>query len=981
MAVCLSLLGSALLPGHPASADLSTDVIVQGFAAPWADSFGAAHVMGEVKVLNSATSNYRDLVVSCTLVDAAGATQTQTADVQATILTPGEKAPFDAVFPGIGTGFTQPNCTMFGGATTTLVPNHDFSAQITLVQISPVDGLQHVTGTLTNHNSVDETNVKVTLTSYDPNHPGTVLDEGVTWVDAIAGNDGTQTFDMISNLRPWDTNPSDSASISETLAPEVQLSTDSLAFDDQVKGTTSPEQTLYVRNVGTADLHIGTVSPSGPNAADFLIAADDHCSNKTLISEASCSMGVIFVPQATGPRVATLNLNHDASGSPSQVPMSGNGLARPSLSLSNPAVQFGGLIIGTADRVPLTITSNGQDAATISSMTLDDSVNFHLDPGNCLNTVMSPPQACQAAVTFQPTVAGPLNATLTIRSNARQDPLAVPLSGSGTQAVPGAALSATGLDFGNQLLNTTSGPQTVTLTSTGNVTLNISSISVVPTGEFSQTNTCPAALAAGTTCTITVTFTPSASGARAGSLTVTDDVPGNGTQSIPLTGAGVTETDFYFAEGFTGAGFSEQLRLLMPNHSGMAMVDYYLNGGVHLPRQVALVAGQVATVDVNSVVGPTQEVSVKVTLPFPGVAERVMHFNANGWYGSTDIVGVTHPASEWDFAEGSTLPIFSEYLTLQNPNDAPVAADIHYFTDTKQEVTRRIVLPMTSRTTINVATDPKYGVGGSYGGVSAQVIAENGAQIIAERPFYVNNFSFGAGAIRDGHVAFGANAPATTWNFAEGTTLPGFNEYLTLENPGGSDAHVTLHYVDDTGTSTPRALTVAKNSRATVEVFGTSLGVGVGHGGVSVQVTSDVPIVAERPMYSVHDFGYGRVAGATVVVGSTTFAKLFAFASVSALPGESDYLTLQNQGDSAATVQITYYTPTGPVHPLPVTVNAHQRVTLEVFSTGQLGRGTQIAGVVLSSDQPILVEKPTYSASGPTYGATDTLGYSPPSLS
>ena len=119
MAVCLSLLGFALLPGHPASADLSTDLIVQGFAAPWGDSYGAAHVMGEVEVRNTATSNYRDLVVSCTLVDATGATQTQTADVQATILTPGEKAPFDAVFPSIGTGFTQPACTMFGGATTT----------------------------------------------------------------------------------------------------------------------------------------------------------------------------------------------------------------------------------------------------------------------------------------------------------------------------------------------------------------------------------------------------------------------------------------------------------------------------------------------------------------------------------------------------------------------------------------------------------------------------------------------------------------------------------------------------------------------------------------------------------------------------------------------------------------------------------------------------------------------------------------------
>ena len=38
------------------------------------------------------------------------------------------------------------------------------------------------------------------------------------------------------------------------------------------------------------------------------------------------------------------------------------------------------------------------------------------------------------------------------------------------------------------------------------------------------------------------------------------------------------------------------------------------------------------------------------------------------------------------------------------------------------------------------------------------------------------------------------------------------------------------------------------------------------------------------------------------------------------------------------------------------------------------------AGVVLSSDQPVLVEKPTYNASSGSFGATDTLGYSPPNF-
>jgi len=42
--------------------------------------------------------------------------------------------------------------------------------------------------------------------------------------------------------------------------------------------------------------------------------------------------------------------------------------------------------------------------------------------------------------------------------------------------------------------------------------------------------------------------------------------------------SGTTETDFYFAEGFTGPGFKETLSLLMPSDDGTATVDYFLNG-------------------------------------------------------------------------------------------------------------------------------------------------------------------------------------------------------------------------------------------------------------------------------------------------------------------------------------------------------------------------------------------------------------------
>ena len=454
--------------------------------------------------------------------------------------------------------------------------------------------------------------------------------------------------------------------------------------------------------------------------------------------------------------------------------------------------------------------------------------------------------------------------------------------------------------------------------------------------------------------------------------------------SLPAWPPAVSSS-FYFAEGFTGGGFSETVSALMPNQGGLGTVDYYTPVGQMGTVPMALTAGQVSVVDVLPEVGANQQLSTRVSLPGKGVVERIIHFNNGSWYGSSDLVGVPQPALEWDFAEGSTLPQFSEYLTLQNPNAVPVTATLNYVTDSAGvHPTKTLVLPATSRTTIPVFSgdaapiagcDPasSCGVGRSFAGVSVQVLATS--PIVAERPFYVNGFSWGSGGIRGGHDAFGANGAARQWTFAEGTTLPGFNEYLTLQNPGLIAANVSLRYMDTNGAVTNRSLVVGAQSRSTVEVFKTALGVGPGVAGVSVQVNADQPIVAERPIYMVYNFGSGPVASAHDVVGATSLGTLYGFAAASTLAGDNDYLTVLNPGAGAAHLTITYYTPGGAIAKA-VTVGANSRRTIGIFN-GTEGAGPGIAnlGIVVSSDQPVLVEKPTYSANGSTYGATDTLGF------
>jgi hypothetical protein len=105
-----------------------------------------------------------------------------------------------------------------------------------------------------------------------------------------------------------------------------------------------------------------------------------------------------------------------------------------------------------------------------------------------------------------------------------------------TGVAPGVSLSASTLDFSTQLIGVTSASQTITLTNSGTVPLSVNS--VASGGDFAVTNNCSTNVAAGSTCAITVTFTPTATGPRSAAITITDSA-GNSPQSVSLTGTGI----------------------------------------------------------------------------------------------------------------------------------------------------------------------------------------------------------------------------------------------------------------------------------------------------------------------------------------------------------------------------------------------------------------------------------------------------------
>jgi hypothetical protein len=249
-------------------------------------------------------------------------------------------------------------------------------------------------------------------------------------------------------------------------------------------------------------------------------------------------------------QVASLTITDNASGSPQTVALSGSGTtaSEPAVKLSPTMLSFGNQQVNTSSAVQtVTLKNSGNAALTINSIGLSGPNHGDFRQQNTCpsgSSTLAAGASCFINVIFTPTAEGSRSASLSIADNASGSPQTVALSGSGTTTSAAVvSLSPTSLSFGNQQVNTTSAVRAVTLTNSGNAALTINSIGLngSNSGDFRQQNTCPSSsstLAAGASCTINVTFTPSAESSRSASLTITDNASGS-PQSVALSGTGV----------------------------------------------------------------------------------------------------------------------------------------------------------------------------------------------------------------------------------------------------------------------------------------------------------------------------------------------------------------------------------------------------------------------------------------------------------
>jgi hypothetical protein len=215
----------------------------------------------------------------------------------------------------------------------------------------------------------------------------------------------------------------------------------------------------------------------------------------------------------------------------------------PGVALSPQSINFGNQALNVASAAQtVTLINAGSLPLQVTSITA--SGNYAVS-NNCGATVSAGGGSCTISVTFTPTAAGPSTNEITITDNAAGSPHQIAVTGTGVNGGGGAlTLTPKALVFPVQAIGTTSPPQVVQLVNGSQSAITITAISA--SGDFAETNTCGvqpnivnagSVLNAGASCAVTVTFTPTASGSRTGSLTITDNAASS-SQSAALSGAG-----------------------------------------------------------------------------------------------------------------------------------------------------------------------------------------------------------------------------------------------------------------------------------------------------------------------------------------------------------------------------------------------------------------------------------------------------------
>jgi len=308
---------------------------------------------------------------------------------------------------------------------------------------------------------------------------------------------------------------------------------------------------------GKQDAYLAMMSPDGTdlNMSAYLGGSSDDQANAVALSK-SGNGNIYLAGNTTSEDFPLSPLPTPATAVPGISAYAGNGDAFvtmilgssfPTVSVTPTSLQFPNQVVGfsSSTTLPVTVQSTGQAILHFTgSITATGDFSQTNNCGTQLTPKGGTDDHCTITVTFTPSNVGTRSGVLTVVDDATDSPQTIGLQGTGVKVQE--SVSPGTLTFASQVLGTTSTAQTVTLTNTDSAqTLIVSSVVVCNTNNVCtattdynvSSNGCNQLLTPGKSCTIGVTFTPTAPGSRLATLMIN----GNGANfpaSVQLTGTG-----------------------------------------------------------------------------------------------------------------------------------------------------------------------------------------------------------------------------------------------------------------------------------------------------------------------------------------------------------------------------------------------------------------------------------------------------------
>jgi hypothetical protein len=304
----------------------------------------------------------------------------------------------------------------------------------------------------------------------------------------------------------------------------ISLSKTSLTFT-AASGGVSATQTITVTNKSSSAVAMGSISAS----SDYAIV--DNTCPASLAVKAACTFEITFNPTFPGTIEGSASISYTGNNSPQVVDLTGTSVAP--LTTAPSKLTFTSQSIGTTSAAQaVTITNNTVNEITLNSIL--SSGDFVIQPSGttCSLTAggtLAADSSCMIEVQFMPSLIGAVTGSLTISNNSSPNPLLIPLSGTGSAAIPSFTLSTTPSAL--SVLQGGSGTSTIIVNPadgfTGTVSLGISDLPSGVTATFNPTST-------GITSTLTLTASSSATTGSPTTLTVTG-TSGTLTQTTTLS--------------------------------------------------------------------------------------------------------------------------------------------------------------------------------------------------------------------------------------------------------------------------------------------------------------------------------------------------------------------------------------------------------------------------------------------------------------